>query len=155
MSSSSSSRGRGRRPDASRAGFLWARGTACPAGPCSTSLGPEHAGTEILSRIENGALDAGAVTRLAGGKPCGPAAAASERRYRDVRWTDALQFGDDVVDPEADVVKAVAVGIQPGGERVILGERFDQLKPGVAEVEVGEANWYLRRIVDGDDLEPR
>ena len=63
-----------------------------------------------------------------------------------------LDRGVDVLDAQSNVVQTGAVGRQPCLDRVILGQRLDQLQVRVAHVEMGELD---RTVVDDFAKEDR
>ena len=85
--------------------------------------------------------------RLPGRKAGRPAATAGERRDGHAGRAEAQQLALDVVDAEADVVQPVAVGLEPGRQRMSGVERLHQLQPGVAQIEVGQPDRDLGRLV--------
>jgi hypothetical protein len=68
--------------------------------------------------VEHGALDPYAMLGLPRGESSRPTAATAERRYRELRRTDSLKLGLDIVHAKANVVQTFAVRLQPCGERV-------------------------------------
>src|SRR5258708_26967823 len=89
----------------------------------------------VLRRVEGRALDANAVRRPPRRKSRGPAPTAGERWKGHAGRAEAQELAFDVVDAEADVVQPVAVGLEPGRQRMSGVERLHELQPGVAQIE--------------------
>src|SRR5215216_3230823 len=81
---------------------------------------------DVLGTDELGALDSYAVARSRADEARRATATGPERDFRS-RIAEHADRSGDVVDAEADVVKAFTVLVEPDGERRVARERLHEL----------------------------